>query len=91
MVILVNSLFDCRSLDKSISTLQIELSATRTSHNSGNLESLPETMRSSHDNVPRKKAFVVIGINTAFSSRRRRDSIRETWMPKGTTITLHQL
>lgn len=31
----------------------------------------------------RKKAFVVIGINTAFSSRKRRDSVRETWMPKG--------
>ena len=31
----------------------------------------------------RQKAFVVIGINTAFSSRRRRDSVRETWMPKG--------
>ncbi|XP_078440945.1 putative beta-1,3-galactosyltransferase 1 isoform X2 [Wolffia australiana] len=31
----------------------------------------------------RKKAFVVIGINTAFSSRKRRDSIRRTWMPQG--------
>ncbi|XP_057421217.1 probable beta-1,3-galactosyltransferase 2 isoform X2 [Lotus japonicus] len=30
---------------------------------------------------PRKKCFMVIGINTAFSSRKRRDSIRETWMP----------
>jgi hypothetical protein len=29
------------------------------------------------------KAFIVIGINTAFSSRKRRDSIRETWMPQG--------
>ncbi|XP_024539776.1 probable beta-1,3-galactosyltransferase 2 isoform X2 [Selaginella moellendorffii] len=31
----------------------------------------------------RKKAFVVVGINTAFSSRKRRDSVRETWMPRG--------
>lgn len=31
----------------------------------------------------RKKAFVVIGINTAFSSKKRRDSVRETWMPQG--------
>ncbi|KAL7238063.1 hypothetical protein ACSBR2_004208 [Camellia fascicularis] len=30
-----------------------------------------------------KKAFVVIGINTAFSSKKRRDSLRETWMPRG--------
>ncbi|KAL3640472.1 Beta-1,3-galactosyltransferase 7 [Castilleja foliolosa] len=37
----------------------------------------------------RKKFFMVIGINTAFSSRKRRDSIRETWMPRGKY--LHQL
>lgn len=38
---------------------------------------------SSREGTLRKKAFVVIGINTAFSSRRRRDSVRETWMPQG--------
>nr|XP_004507687.1 probable beta-1,3-galactosyltransferase 2 [Cicer arietinum] len=32
--------------------------------------------------TPRKKCFMVIGINTAFSSRKRRDSVRETWMPQ---------
>lgn len=31
----------------------------------------------------RRKYFMVIGINTAFSSRKRRDSIRGTWMPQG--------
>jgi hypothetical protein len=31
----------------------------------------------------RRRAFVVIGVNTAFSSRKRRDSVRETWMPQG--------
>ncbi|CAH9142950.1 unnamed protein product [Cuscuta epithymum] len=31
----------------------------------------------------RKKAFMVIGINTAFSSRKRRDSVRQTWLPQG--------
>ncbi|KAL2643152.1 hypothetical protein R1flu_010739 [Riccia fluitans] len=30
-----------------------------------------------------KKVFMVIGINTAFSSRKRRDSVRQTWMPGG--------
>ncbi|XP_039169898.1 probable beta-1,3-galactosyltransferase 2 [Eucalyptus grandis] len=30
-----------------------------------------------------KKYFMVIGINTAFGTRRRRDSVRETWMPRG--------
>ncbi|KAJ4752892.1 Hexosyltransferase [Rhynchospora pubera] len=68
-----------QSLDKSISTLQMELAAKRSAE-----ELLPS-------NVPAKtlagnnkaKAFIVIGINTAFSSRKRRDSIRETWMPQG--------
>lgn len=31
----------------------------------------------------RQKVFFVMGIITAFSSRKRRDSIRETWMPQG--------
>jgi len=36
----------------------------------------------------RRKAFVVIGVNTAFSSRKRRDSVRETWMPQGSRCAL---
>lgn len=31
----------------------------------------------------RQKVFIVVGINTAFSSRKRRDSVRQTWMPRG--------
>ena len=31
----------------------------------------------------REKVFMVIGVNTAFSSRKRRDSVRDTWMPTG--------
>ena len=37
-------------------------------------------------NVPSRglpKAFVVVGINTALSSKRRRDSLRDTWVPRG--------
>ncbi|KFK42175.1 hypothetical protein AALP_AA2G220800 [Arabis alpina] len=59
-----------QSLDKS---LQMQLSSTRTSQ---------ETVDGSGAK-PRKKVFMVMGINTAFSSRRRRDSVRETWMPQG--------
>jgi hypothetical protein len=68
-----------RLLDKSISTLQMELAAKRIT-----LElvrkGVPVTSETSQ---PRKKAFVVVGVNTAFSSRKRRDSVRETWMPQG--------
>ncbi|GFZ03235.1 Galactosyltransferase family protein [Actinidia rufa] len=31
----------------------------------------------------KKRYLMVIGINTAFSSRERRNSVRETWMPQG--------
>ncbi|XP_021849706.2 beta-1,3-galactosyltransferase 7-like [Spinacia oleracea] len=36
--------------------------------------------------VHRQKVFMVIGINTAFSSRKRRDSVRDTWMPTGADL-----
>lgn len=63
-------------LEKSIDTLQMELAAKRSS-NELHGESAGGTSKQ------RKRAFVVIGINTAFSSRKRRDSVRETWMPQG--------
>ncbi|XXG87235.1 hypothetical protein AAC387_Pa11g1969 [Persea americana] len=73
-----------QSLDKTISTLQMELAATRSSQEMSGLEASPRVSAvSSREGTLKKKAFVVIGINTAFSSRRRRDSVRETWMPQG--------
>uniref|UniRef100_K4DHB7 Hexosyltransferase n=1 Tax=Solanum lycopersicum TaxID=4081 RepID=K4DHB7_SOLLC len=48
------------------------------------MEDLPTMITADTERIGiRRKPFVVIGINTAFSSRRRRDSIRETWMPQG--------
>lgn len=69
-----------RSLDKSISTLQMELAAKRSTLELLRASGSPVTSETSQ---PRKKAFVVVGVNTAFSSRKRRDSVRETWMPQG--------
>lgn len=34
----------------------------------------------------KRKYLMVVGINTAFSSRKRRDSVRATWMPQGMWI-----
>jgi hypothetical protein len=68
-----------RSLDKAISTLGMELTASKTSQTSGQGQHL----RQQASNHSIQKAFVVIGINTAFSSKKRRDSIRDTWLPKG--------
>lgn len=69
-----------QSLDKTIATLQMELTAARSSHELTGSDGSPSIKASSQQ---RKKAFIVMGINTAFSSRKRRDSVRETWMPQG--------
>ena len=66
-----------RSLDKSVSSLEMELAVERAKQNGGLGVSVPSRGR-----LP--KAFVVIGINTAFSSKKRRDSLRDTWVPRGT-------
>lgn len=77
--------YGARSLDKSISTLQMELAAKRSTLELLRSSGSPVTFETSQ---PRKKAFVVIGVNTAFSSRKRRDSVRETWMPQGVYLVL---
>ncbi|KAH7438248.1 hypothetical protein KP509_04G007200 [Ceratopteris richardii] len=59
--------------------LEMELAAARASEAGS-----PTLSRSvGEQSKERHKAFVVVGINTAFSSRKRRDSVRETWMPQG--------
>ncbi|KAG6655621.1 beta-1,3-galactosyltransferase 7-like [Carya illinoinensis] len=69
-----------QSLDKQISALKMELSVTRSSREIGISDGSAAISLLSNE---RKKVFMVIGINTAFSSRKRRDSVRATWMPQG--------
>ncbi|XP_062181077.1 probable beta-1,3-galactosyltransferase 8 isoform X2 [Phragmites australis] len=64
-----------QSLDKSVSSLEMELAVERAKRNGGLGMAVPSR------GLP--KAFVVIGINTAFSSKKRRDSLRDTWVPRG--------
>ena len=45
---------------------------------------LPET-------VTKRKYLMVFGINTAFNSRKRRDSVRTTWMPPGNVYLIPQV
>ncbi|XP_009383801.2 probable beta-1,3-galactosyltransferase 8 [Musa acuminata AAA Group] len=67
-----------RSLDKSISSLEMELAVARMNSNGGS--------SSSGHGKGLKKAFAVIGINTGFGSKKRRESVRQTWMPRGTKL-----
>ncbi|KAL5073481.1 hypothetical protein RYX36_012465 [Vicia faba] len=69
-----------KSLDKAISTLGMELTASKTTSQT-DVQHLRQQQHGFNHSI--QKAFVVIGINTAFSSKKRRDSIRETWLPNG--------
>ncbi|KAK4768518.1 hypothetical protein SAY87_003659 [Trapa incisa] len=67
-----------KSLDKTVTRLEKGLLAA---HTSKYYE--PGGFTETASNRSAQRAFVVVGVNTAFSSKRRRDSLRETWMPTG--------
>ncbi|KAA8526512.1 hypothetical protein F0562_008285 [Nyssa sinensis] len=72
-----------QTLDKTISNLEMELAAARAAQESIISGSpISEDLKKTNSSR-RGKYFMVVGINTAFSSRKRRDSIRATWMPQG--------
>ncbi|KAM0934728.1 putative galactosylxylosylprotein 3-beta-galactosyltransferase [Dioscorea sansibarensis] len=71
------------SLDRTISNLEIQLAAARASQSTKQHKSPTPTRTGGDMSNERPKVFFVMGIITAFSSRKRRDSIRETWMPQG--------
>ncbi|KAJ9566750.1 hypothetical protein OSB04_002716 [Centaurea solstitialis] len=76
----VSKIYDyIKKLDKKILNLKTKLnSLTKKNQSTVNDSSLE------NENVStKKKYFIVIGINTAFSSRKRRESVRATWMPQG--------
>ncbi|KAG6604860.1 probable beta-1,3-galactosyltransferase 2 [Cucurbita moschata] len=71
------------TLDKTISNLEMELAAAKSVHESIQSGSPLSEDSKQIDRSGRRKYLVVVGINTAFSSRKRRDSVRATWMPQG--------
>ncbi|XP_039170618.1 probable beta-1,3-galactosyltransferase 8 [Eucalyptus grandis] len=68
-----------KSLDRTMSKLETDLAVAR----AGQLDGRASEHSASSSNLSLAKAFVVVGINTAFSSKRRRDSLRRTWLPRG--------
>ncbi|KAK9285480.1 hypothetical protein L1049_024674 [Liquidambar formosana] len=71
-----------QTLDKTISSLEMELAAARATQESM-LSGSPMSEDKKTESSGKRKYLMVIGINTAFSSRKRRDSVRATWMPQG--------
>ncbi|GFP79110.1 probable beta-1 3-galactosyltransferase 2 [Phtheirospermum japonicum] len=71
------------TLDKTISNLEMELAAARAVQDSL-LSSSPISQDLKMSELTKKRKYLmVVGINTAFSSRKRRDSVRATWMLQG--------
>lgn len=72
-----------KTLDKTISNLEMELAAAKAAQDSILAGSPVSETAENGDSFRKRKYLMVIGINTAFSSRKRRDSVRSTWMPQG--------
>uniref|UniRef100_A0A803LWU3 Hexosyltransferase n=1 Tax=Chenopodium quinoa TaxID=63459 RepID=A0A803LWU3_CHEQI len=70
-------------LDKSMSSLEMQLAAARASKDHDEVSTPTTTTKGIEQQKDRPKIFFFMGIMTAFSSRKRRKSIRETWMPQG--------
>ncbi|KAG8374508.1 hypothetical protein BUALT_Bualt10G0002100 [Buddleja alternifolia] len=73
------------TLDKTISSLEMQLSAARAAK-AENDEKPKDAKLGNDPSSNRPKMLFVMGIITAFSSRKRRDSIRDTWMPQGNDL-----
>ncbi|GLT80649.1 hypothetical protein SLA2020_520780 [Shorea laevis] len=71
------------TLDKTVSNLEMELAAARAAQESQLSSSSLSADMKMDESSGRKRYLMVIGINTAFSSRKRRDSVRATWMLRG--------
>lgn len=72
-----------QTLDKTISNLEMELAAARAAQESILSGSPVSDDLKKPQSSGKRRYLMVIGINTAFSSRKRRDSVRATWMPQG--------
>ncbi|KAJ7542394.1 hypothetical protein O6H91_10G104400 [Diphasiastrum complanatum] len=72
-----------RNLDKTIASLEMGITASRAAQAANANVSPAFEIPNLKATKKREKAHIVVGINTAFSSRKRRDSVRETWMPRG--------
>ncbi|XVF27878.1 hypothetical protein REPUB_Repub14bG0147300 [Reevesia pubescens] len=68
-------------VDHAVADLEMKLMAARAEHEKIMKDSMASEDLKNVESTLKRKYFMVIGINTAFSSRKRRDSVRATWMP----------
>ncbi|EYU19437.1 hypothetical protein ABFS82_01G106800 [Erythranthe guttata] len=75
-----------KTLDKTIYSLEMQLAAAREAKAENEKKATDAKSGNNSSNYNAQKVFFVMGIITAFSSRKRRDSIRETWMPQADAL-----
>ncbi|XP_017979493.1 PREDICTED: probable beta-1,3-galactosyltransferase 1 [Theobroma cacao] len=71
-----------QTLDRAISDLEMKIVAARAERETIMKDPIISEDLKNVKSTLKRKYFMVIGINTAFSSRKRRDSVRATWMPQ---------
>ncbi|MBA0616080.1 hypothetical protein Godav_016158 [Gossypium davidsonii] len=71
------------TLDKTVSSLERQLAAARAAKADTEEGSPMVTKSGTKDLNESRRVFFVMGIITALRNRKRRNSIRETWMPQG--------
>ncbi|GMI77509.1 hypothetical protein like AT1G05170 [Hibiscus trionum] len=71
-----------QAVDKAISNLEMKLTAARAERETVLNDPVISEDLKNGESTSKRKYLMVIGINTAFSSRKRRDSVRATWMPQ---------
>jgi hypothetical protein len=69
------------ALDRTISEIEMRLAAARTMQ--ARSQGLSPSDSGSDQGSTRARLFFVMGIVTTFANRKRRDSIRQTWLPQG--------
>ncbi|XP_030511436.2 probable beta-1,3-galactosyltransferase 2 [Rhodamnia argentea] len=74
---------NCRTTDQTIAELEKKLAMAKAKQETMGDGSPNSVNSDTAKSAKADKYFMVIGINTGFSTRRRRDSVRETWMPQG--------
>jgi beta-1,6-galactosyltransferase len=70
-----------RALDKTISDIEMRLAAARAAQAMSQGMS-PSDSEGDQGSMRHRMSFVM-GVFTTFANRKRRDSIRQTWMPQG--------
>ncbi|KAL8170967.1 LOW QUALITY PROTEIN: hypothetical protein V2J09_022771 [Rumex salicifolius] len=81
-VLILRQNYIFKTLDKTISSLEMESAASRASKAVEEEAFLEDVESGTKRLKEHPKVFFVMGVIIAFSSRKHRDSIRETWMPR---------